>query len=263
MLVKGWLQKFDCGCRKYTIAHLRAQERGANGDCRSLNAGKLLELATLLGSSSKDLSSFSVLTSSFSASLFICHLSFGAHSSFCLSLASTASLHMGPFYTNMRHSSLLCLVFSRAASRPRDAANMAYSHYSDAQRIASAISFHNRRPLPQGQQADADAFDETTQRLPSHGVATLAQSHNPNSVDKSNVVPRSRSGIDPHTRVHVPERLVTTTAETVENIAIFLEQLDQPVKGPSLWPEKWKGFLHITFRLLRDQSTFVCALFVC
>jgi hypothetical protein len=43
--------------------------------------------------------------------------------------------------------------------------------------------------------------------------------------------------------------------------AIFLELLDQPVKGPTLRPfnmEKRKGLLHITFKLPMDQSTFVC-----
>jgi hypothetical protein len=55
-------------------------------------------------------------------------------------------------------------------------------------------------------------------------------------VEKSKVVPRSRSGIDPQTHVHVLERLVTTTAEAVENIPIFLELLDQPVKDPTLRP---------------------------
>ena len=73
------------------------------------------------------------------------------------------------------------------------------------------------------------------------------------------MAPRSHSGIDPQTHVHVLERLVTTTAEAVENIPIFLDLLDQPVKDATLRPfnmEKWKGLLHITFRLLRDQSIF-------
>jgi hypothetical protein len=125
------------------------------------------------------------------------------------------------------------------------------------QRITSAISFHNRYSLSQGQQVDTD---NSTQRLPSNeGVPTLAQPDSPNSVERNATVLRSRSGIDPLTHVHVLERLVTTTAEAVENILIFLELLDQPVKDPTLRPsdmEKWKGLLHITFRLLRDQSTF-------
>jgi hypothetical protein len=119
---------------------------------------------------------------------------------------------------------------------------------------ADRSSLHSfRPPLPQGQSAYTDF---STQPLPSNkGVATLAH---PNSVENSNMVPRSHSGIEPRAHVHVLERLVTTTAEAVENIPIFLELLDQPVKDPTLRPsdmEKWKGLLHITFRLLREQST--------
>ena len=50
-----------------------------------------------------------------------------------------------------------------------------------------------------------------------------------------------------------------TTAEAVENIPIFLELLDLPVKDSTLQPsnlEKWKELLSCTVRLLRDQSTF-------
>jgi hypothetical protein len=127
----------------------------------------------------------------------------------------------------------------------------------NAQRIASAISFHNHPPLPRGQQADADA--DTHSLHSNEGVATPVQPHNPNSAEKSSMVLRSRAGIDPHTHVHVLERLVTTTAEAIENIPIFLELLDQPVKDLTLRPfnmDKWKELLHITFRLLRDQPTF-------
>jgi len=84
-------------------------------------------------------------------------------------------------------------------------------------------------------------------------VANLAQPRKPDAV------PRSRSGIDPQTHVRVLERLVTVTEEAVENIPTFLELLDQPVKDPTLRPwtmETWNELLHITFRLLGDQSTF-------
>src|SRR5258706_5707235 len=129
-----------------------------------------------------------------------------------------------------------------------------------AQRIDSAISFHNRPPLhTPGHQKGTGTSDEITQPLPSYNKVTeRAQSHNPDSVEKSNMVPRSHSGIDPQAQVHVLERLVMTTAEAVENIPIFLDLLDQPVKDPTLRPfnvETWKALLHITLRLLGDQFT--------
>src|SRR5260370_34159139 len=64
------------------------------------------------------------------------------------------------------------------------------------------------------------------------------------------------------------------TAEAVENIPVFLELLDQPVKDTTLWPssvEKLKHLLDMTLRLLGDPSTFsdsvactiACNLLVC
>src|SRR5258706_3612047 len=46
ILVKGWLQEFDRGCRKYTVAHLRAQERERR--LQELKHWKLDELVALL-----------------------------------------------------------------------------------------------------------------------------------------------------------------------------------------------------------------------
>ena len=68
-----------------------------------------------------------------------------------------------------------------------------------AQHIASAISFHNH---PQG---SAGTSDETMQSSASNGAASppaLAQPNDPNSITKSNMVPHSHPGIDPHTHVH-------------------------------------------------------------
>jgi len=73
------------------------------------------------------------------------------------------------------------------------------------------------------------------------------------------VVTRARSQRDSQTHVDILERLIRTTAEGVENIPIFLELLDQPVKYPTLQPndlEKWKQLLDITMRLLGDPSTY-------
>jgi hypothetical protein len=98
------------------------------------------------------------------------------------------------------------------------------------------------------------------QPLPwNNGGPKPAQPHNSDNIEKSKIVPRSRSDIDPQAHVHVLERLVSTTAQVVENIPIFLELLDQPVKDPTLRPfniDKWKELLHTTLGLLGDQSTF-------
>ena len=90
-------------------------------------------------------------------------------------------------------------------------------------------------------------------------MAKRAQPHKLESDEKIKVIPHSHSDIDPWTHVHVLERLVTTTAHVVENIPIFLELLDQPVRDATLRPlnvEKWRELLHITLGLMRDQSTF-------
>ena len=80
------------------------------------------------------------------------------------------------------------------------------------------------------------------------------------------MVPRSHSGIDPQMHVHVLKWLVTTTDEVVENIPIFLELLDQPVKDPTLRPlnvEKWKELLHITVVHQAMCHTRPCAIGTC
>ena len=46
MLVKGWLQEFDCGWRTFTVAHLRAQEHERR--MQELKRWKLEELVALL-----------------------------------------------------------------------------------------------------------------------------------------------------------------------------------------------------------------------
>ena len=257
MLVKGWLQEFDRGWRKYTIAHLRAQERERR--LRELERWKLHELVALLPM----LIQGSLLLFCIGLLLLISplHLPSGI-------LCSLALVSVVGFYGFTTYVSIVNIYapFSSPVSRllPRGFA-MLQSWYNfithNAQRIASAMPFHNRTPLsPQGQQADADASDETTQSLPSNGgLARSGQPHNADSAQKGNIVSRSHSGIDPQVHVHVLERLVATTDEVVENIPIFLELLDQPVKDPTMRPsnvENWRELLQISLRLLRDQSTF-------
>ena len=256
MLVKGWLQEFDRGWRKYTVAHLRAQERERR--LQELERWKLHELVALL----PILIQGSLLL--FCIGIFV--LIFPLHLPSAI-LCSLLFLSVVGFYGFTTYVSIVnsYAPFSSPMSRilARGLAMLQTWHIPiahNAQRIVSALVFHNRPPLSQGQQADADSSDETKQPFPSNdGVPPLAQPRSHNGVEKSNKIPRSHSGIDPQTHVLVLERLVTTTAEAVENITIFLELLDQPVKDATLRPfnvEKWKELLRITWRLLREQSTF-------
>ena len=256
MLVKGWLQEFDRGWRTYTVAHLRAQERERR--LKELERWKLHELVALL----PILIQGSLLL--FCIGLLV--LIFPLHQPSGI-LCSLLFVSVVGFYGLTTYVSIInnYAPFSSPVSRllARGLAMLQTWHIPithNTRRIISAISFHKRPTLsPHGRRVDADASEEITQPLPSNnGMAKSVQPHNPDNAEKSKMVPRSHSGIDPQMHVHVLERLVTTTDEVVENIPIFLELLDQPVKYPTLRPlnlEKWKELLHITLRLLGDQSS--------
>ena len=253
MLVKGWLQEFDRGWRKYTVAHLRAQERERR--LQELERWKLHDIVALL----PILIQLSLLL--FSAGILL--LIFPLH----LPSAIVCSLSIVPvvgfyvfttFVSAVNNYAPFSSPVSRLLARGLAILRILITH--SAQRFASATSFHNHPPLhtPRHQKG-TDASEEITQPLPPYNkVAERVHSHNPDSVEKSNTVPRSHSGIDPQAHVHVLERLVMTTAEAVENIPIFLDLLDQPVKDLTLRPfnvETWKALLHVTLRLLGDQFT--------
>ena len=256
MLVKGWLQEFDRGWRQFTVAHLRAQERERR--LQELECWKLHELVPLLpiliqGSLLLFCTGLLVLIFPLHLpSAILCSLIFVAVIGFYLftTYVSIAN-NYAPF-----SSPVSCLLARGLAMLQTWHIHIAQT----AQSIASAISFHNLLSLSQGQRVDADPSHEVMQPLPpNEGSAPFSQTHDPNSIEKSNMAPHSHSGIDPQTHVHVLERLVMTTAEAVENIPIFLELLDQPVKYPTLRPfnvERWGELLQTTFILRRDQSTF-------
>ena len=253
ILVKGWLQEYDRGWRKHTVPELRAQERERR--LQELERWKLDEFVAFLPILIQG--SLFLFCLSLLAFIFPVHLPFAIVCSvffvsvvgfYCLTTYVSVVNHYAPFSSPV----------SRLLARGLAMLQTAHIILTQIpQRIAPAIPFHNRLPVSQGQHTGTDASDGTMQ--PFSSDAPLAQPHGPNSVEKSNMVPRSRSIIDAQTHAHVLERLVMTTAEAVENIPIFLELLDQPVRDPTMQPfnmEKWKELLHITFRLLRDQSTF-------
>ena len=247
MLVKGWLHDFDRGWRKFTVAHLRAQERERR--LRELEHWKLHELVALLPlliQGSLLLFCIGLLVLLFpihSPSAYLCLSAFILVVCFYgfTTIVSVVNDY-APF------SSPLSRLFTRGLEILR------------ARRINSATQFHNP-PIPsQEQRAAAGAPHKAMQPLPSNnGVTKPTQLDNPDSVERGKAVPRSRPGIDPQTHVLVLERLVSTTVEAVESVPIFLELLDQPVKDNTLRPfdvDKWRELLQSTLGLLRDRPTF-------
>ena len=192
MLVKGWLQEFDRGWRKYTVAHLRAQERERR--LQELERWKLHELVALL----PILIQGSLLL--FCIGLLV--LIFPLHSPSAI-LFSLAFVFVVGFYGFTTYVSVVnnYAPFSSPVSRllARGLAILQTSYPYIAQRIPSVIRFHNRPPVPsQDQGADPDTSHDTLQPSSSkNGVAKHVSPRNPDNIKKSTVVPRSRSNIDP------------------------------------------------------------------
>ena len=232
MLVKGWLREFDRGWRKCTVASLRARERERR--LQALERWKVPGLVALLP----------ILIE---WSLFL----------FCIGLLVLIfPLHLP--------SAILCSIafvtvvglysFTTYVSIMKDYAPFS-SPVSRLLKRFLAILHPLPPPLlkllpPPKQQADADYSHGTTQPLPSNsGMAKPVQPHNPDGTEPP-------SPADLQTHVHILERLVTETPEAGENIPIFLELLDQPVKYRTVRPllvETWRKLLHLG--LLRDHST--------
>ena len=252
MLVKGWLQEFDRGWRKYNVAHLRAQERERR--LQEFDSWKLHELVALL----PILIQGSLLLFSVGMLLLI----FPLHLPSAI-LCSCVLVFVVGFYGFTTYKSIrnTYAPFSSSVSRllAQGLETLRTWRALITQRLASTARFFRPSHSSQGHQSDTGASHETTQSLPSdHGLVKPMQPHKLDAAEKSKVAPRSRSDINPQTHADVLERLLSTTAEAVENIPIFLALLDQPVKDPTLRPysvRKWKELLHITLRLLKDPPT--------
>ena len=225
MLVKGWLQGFDRGWRNHTVAHRRATEREQR--LRELERWGLDEIVALLP----------ILTqgSLMMFSIGLIMLLFPLHPPSAI-LCSIAFVFVVVFYG----VTLYVPIFNKYAPFSSPVSRLL------ARGLTTLPTWY---PRPD----DPGAGASTTESLPSiNGVAKPMASH-------KRVVPRSYSEIDPQAHVHVLERLVSTTAQTVENIPVFLGLLDQPVKDPTLQPSnmrKWRELLHITFGLLGDKLVF-------
>ncbi len=249
MLVKGWLHDFDRGWRKYTVAHLRAQERERR--LHELERWKLHGLVALL----PILIQGSLLLFCIGLLVLIFPLHLPSAILFSIAFASVAGFYLFTTCVSIVNN---YAPFSSPMSRllARGLAILHTWQLHIARRVASAIPFNNPPLPPQGKQVDTDASHKVMQPVPSNNG--VAKPNNPDGVEKSKVVPRSRSAIDPQTHVNVLERLVSTTVEAVESVPIFLELLDQPVKDNTVRPsnvDKWKELLDITLGLLRDRPT--------
>jgi len=252
MLVKSWLQEFERGWRKHTVADLRAQERERR--LQGLERWRLAELVTLLPILIQ--LSLVIFCIGLIVLLFPLHLLSAILSSVALvagfvSYMFTISVSVldvyAPFSSPVSRG--LVNVMNLLRKSWREGVSLAAR---TIQRIIPGISSH------------AIGLDPPRESVPSlagnNGVAhPLLLSQRDEGVKKGEVITRSRYQIDPQTHVDILERLVTTTADAIENIPIFLDLLDQPVKDPTLRPsnvEKWKQLLHITLGLLGDPSTF-------
>ena len=253
LLLRGWLEEFDRGWRKYSVSHLRAQERERR--LQELERWRIHDIVALLP--------ILIQGSLFLFCIGLIMLHFPLHlPSAILCLISFVSvvvfygftLYVPIFNNYSPFSSPVSRLLGHGLWILR---SWRYSIARNTQHITTfAIQFLSRLlPHRHGQQTDVGSSHGTTQSLPSiNAVAKPMQAHKPGTKSIKVV----RSDIDPWLYVHVLERLASTTAEAAENIPIFLELLDQPVKNPTLRPSnvrKWKLLLRTTLGLLRDQST--------
>ena len=251
MLVKSWLQEFDRGWRKYTVANLRAQERERR--LQGLERWKLAELVVLL----PILIQVSLLL--FCVGLLV--LLFPIH--LISAIFSLVALLAGlTFYVFTTYVSIFdsYAPFSSPVSRGLTILFNAFqiTWITFAHNVQSLISHawvHISNPLSPREHEPSP--NPSTQSLPGWGKVACSPMHR--DIQTREAVPRSQSQIDYQTYASILERLVATTPEAVENIPVFLDLLDQPVKDLTLRPsnlEKWKLLLRTTVGLLGDPSTF-------
>ena len=251
MLVKSWLQEFDRGWRKYTVANLRAREREQR--LQGLERWKLSGLVALL----PILIQISLLF--FCTGLLV--LLFPIH--LISAIFSSLALFVGlAFYAFTTYVSIYdsYAPFSSPVSRGLmiviNALQTTWMTFArNVHDIISSLSSRISHPL--SHQEHERNVNTPPQPLPANSSVARSPSPHNKGMKAGEVVTRAHSQIDHQTYVCILERLVTMTAEVVENIPVFLELLDQPVKDPTLRPsnvEDLKHLLHITLGLLGDSS---------
>ena len=238
MLVKGWLQEFDRGWRKYTVADLRAQERERR--LQRLEHWKLTELVALLP--------ILIQTSLLCFCIGLLVLLFPIHriSAILASLGLVAGLI---FYAFTIYVSIIDIYAPFSSPLSRGLSRGLTTLIDAPRKLKAWVTWHIYRALP-AQRHRAEMGSSMNSLLGNKNDALRN--------DAIEVV-TPRPQIDPQTYVNVLERLVEGTAEGVENIPVFLELLDQPVKDPTLRPSnitEWKRLFRTTLSLLGDPSTF-------
>ena len=254
MLVKSWLQEFDRGWRKYTVANLRAKERERR--LQGLERWKLAELVALLPILIQ--ASLLLFCIGLLVLLFPIHLISAIISSVALLAGLTFYVFTtcvsifdsyAPFSSPVS-SGLKILIKALQTTCTTFACNI--------QGLISHIFSYISHPVsPQEHEA---TLKRSTVSLPQRG--SIARSLSPpgnKAVKNRGVVPQSQpqSQNDYQTYASILERLVTTTPQAVENIPVFLDLLDQPVKDLTLRPsnlKKWKELLDTTVGLLGDPT---------
>ena len=247
MLVKGWLQEFDRSWRKYTVAAFRAQERERR--LQALEHWKLAELVTLL----PILIQISLLL--FCIGLIVLLFPIHLISAIFSSVALMAGLS---FYLFTTYVSIIDAHSPFPSPVSHGLVILVHLITHSVQHFNPGILFRTSRPSPP--QEHKVNPGPTTESLPGNNrVSDSSLPQGNMGVEKQETITRSHSQIDPQTYLNILERLATMTAKGVENIPVFLDLLDQPVKDPRLRPasvEKWKELLRTTLGLLGDPSTF-------
>ena len=254
MLVKIWFQDFDHGWRKTTVATLRAKERERR--LQGFECWKLAGLVALL----PILIQASLLLFCIGLIIFL----FPIHliSAICSSVALLAGFTFYEFTTCVsifdKYAPFSSLV-SRGFIILTNVLQTPWSTFArNIKGLISHVSSYSSHPVsPREHEPTPNRF---TQPLSVWGeVALLPLDRDNKAVKKRQAVTRSQPQMDSQTYASILERLVTTTPEAVENIPVFLDLLDQPVKDFALRPsnvDKWKELLFMTVGLLGDPSTF-------
>ena len=282
MLVKSWLQEFDRGWRKYTVANLHAkeQERWLQG----LERWKLAELVALLPILIQAslllfcvgllvlLFPIHLISAIFSSVALLAGLTFYVFTT-CVSIFDSYAPFSSPVSRGfIILTNALKTTWTTFARNIKDLISRVSSYIPypvsprkhkstpnhSTESLPSSVSSYSSHPMsPREHQPTPN---RSTHPLTGRGeFALLPLDRDNKAVKKQEAGTRSQTQIDYQTYANILERLIATTPEVVENIPVFLDLLDQPVKDLALLPsdvDKWKELLSMTVGLLGDLSTF-------